>query len=99
MKRVRKLALSIVVPTLNEEKYLGKLLFGLGKQVFKNFEVIIVDGRSEDKTLKIANGFKDAFQLKTYSSLRGTSVQRNFGAKRAKSDNLVFFKSSRVLNS
>jgi glycosyltransferase involved in cell wall biosynthesis len=41
---------SIVVPTLNEELFLPYLLKDLQNQKEKNFEVIVVDSYSEDKT-------------------------------------------------
>jgi glycosyltransferase involved in cell wall biosynthesis len=44
--------ISIIIPTLNEEKYLPKLLTDFKKQKNKNFEIVIVDGHSEDKKEK-----------------------------------------------
>ncbi len=52
-----KLFYSIIIPTLNEEKYLPLLLSDLNKQKEKNFEVIIVDGSSIDNTKKEAEKF------------------------------------------
>ena len=46
--------LSIIVPTLNEERYIGRILRSLKNQTFKDFEVIIVDADSKDKTKKKA---------------------------------------------
>ena len=57
MKRNKPL-FSIVVPTLNEEDYLGILLESLSKQSYKNFEVIICDGLSEDDTYGVYKRFK-----------------------------------------
>ena len=37
---------SIVIPTLNEERYIGALLDSLAGQTHRDFEVIIVDGGS-----------------------------------------------------
>ena len=34
---------SIIIPTLNEENYIGGLLESLVSQTFKDFEVIVVD--------------------------------------------------------
>ena len=42
---------SIIIPTLNEEKYLPLLLSDLEHQLFTDFEVIVVDGKSADKTV------------------------------------------------
>jgi len=49
--------LSIIIPTLNEEKYLPLLLEAIKKQNFDDYEIIIADAGSEDKTLKIAKSF------------------------------------------
>ena len=46
--------ISIIIPTLNEEKFLPKLLESLAKLKEKTFEVIVVDGTSSDKTVKKA---------------------------------------------
>ena len=50
--------ISIVIPTLNEEKGIGKTLDSIKKDVFKknkwDLEIIIVDGNSTDKTREIA---------------------------------------------
>ena len=49
--------LSIIVPTLNEEKYLPILISQLKKQTFQDFEIIVSDGGSTDKTREIAQNF------------------------------------------
>jgi glycosyltransferase involved in cell wall biosynthesis len=49
--------LSIVIPTLNEENYLPRLLNCLKKQKFKDYEIIVADADSKDKTIEIAKSF------------------------------------------
>jgi len=46
--------LSIIIPTLNEERYLPLLLSSLSSQTFQNFEIIVADANSLDKTREIA---------------------------------------------
>lgn len=48
---------SIIIRTKNEEKWLGVVLERLNSQTYKNFEIIIVDSGSTDKTLNIAKKF------------------------------------------
>lgn len=48
---------SIIIRTRNEEKWLGAVLEKLFRQTYKNFEVIIVDSGSSDRTLEIAEKF------------------------------------------
>lgn len=50
-------SLRIVIPTKNEEKYLPKLLDSIKNQSFKDFEIIVSDANSKDKTRKIAKNY------------------------------------------
>jgi glycosyltransferase involved in cell wall biosynthesis len=82
---------SIVIPALNEEQYLPKLLEDLVAQTVRNFEVVVVDGDSDDKTKEKALSFAHTLPLRVIDSpKRNLSFQRNLGAKNAQSD-LIFF--------
>jgi glycosyltransferase involved in cell wall biosynthesis len=78
--------ISIIIPTLNEEKHLLLLLESLKNQTFRDFEVIVSDAGSKDKTLEIAK----KWGCKT---VKGglPPYARNRGAEAAKGDILVFF--------
>jgi 4,4'-diaponeurosporenoate glycosyltransferase len=52
-----KYSLSIIIPAYNEEKRLPALLKSLDMQSFKQFETIVVDDYSTDKTAQIAADF------------------------------------------
>lgn len=54
---VKNPLLSIVIRTKNEEKFIGLVLKLLYKQTFKDFEVIIVDSGSVDRTLERVKQF------------------------------------------
>ncbi len=83
---------SIIIPTLNEEAHLPKLLQNLAGQTWTDFEVIVVDGKSEDGTGKIAQGMRGKLGLTlVVSPERNVSYQRNLGAGRARGQILVFF--------
>ncbi len=83
---------SIVIPCLNEEYFLPNLLKNLNSQTFKDFEVIVIDGNSEDKTAKVVTEFPAKYPLHLHSTtIRNVSFQRNLGAKKAAGDILIFF--------
>ncbi len=84
---------SIIIPTLDEEKFIPKLLKCLKNQSFKNFELIICDGASLDQTIKIVSSFSRFFpKLTILENLkRNVSYQRNSGADKAAGKFLVFF--------
>ena len=84
--------LSCVVITLNEEKYISQLLNSLKKQTFKNFEVVVADYSSTDKTREIAK--KYGCKLTAGGSY---SVGRNNGAKIAKGRYLLFLDADSIL--
>lgn len=83
---------SIVIPTLNEEEWLPNLLSDLKNQSYKEFEVIVVDGNSQDKTKIVAEKFKKIIpDLKFINSnVRNVSIQRNLGAKLSQGQYLLF---------
>lgn len=83
---------SILIPALNEEKYIYKLLDCLVNQTYKDFEVIVVDGNSVDKTKEVVSGYKDTLDLTLLDSpKRGVAFQRNYAAQHAKNSKLIFF--------
>lgn len=55
-----KVRFSIITPTLNSQKYISKNIKSVLCQSYKNYEQIIVDGKSSDKTInkikKLNNG-------------------------------------------
>jgi len=77
--------LSIIIPTLNEEKYLPLLLEQIKKQDFNDYEIIVADADSEDKTVEIAKNF-GCKTTKGGLPAKG----RNEGAKIAKGDIFLF---------
>lgn len=83
---------SIIIPTLNEEKYLPSLLQDLVDQSFRDFEVIIVDGQSTDQTARKAKLFASKLPSLTVltSPRRHVCVQRNLGAANARAEILIF---------
>jgi glycosyltransferase involved in cell wall biosynthesis len=82
--------ISFIIPTLNEEKVLEKLLKNLKEITSFDYEIIVSDGKSTDRTVAIAKSF-GAKVVENLSGQRQTIGQgRNEGAKVARGDFLVF---------
>ncbi len=79
-------AISVIIPALNEEKYIRHVLDGLRVQTFRDFETIVADGNSTDGTREIARRSARVVVEKR----RGIGIARNTGAKAAKGNLLVF---------
>jgi glycosyltransferase involved in cell wall biosynthesis len=78
---------SIVIPAINEEKLLPSTLESVKTQTYRNLEVIVKDGLSDDKTVDIAKKYgAKAVSLKDSSA----GEARNQGAQHASGDILVF---------
>lgn len=89
---MKKLKITVVIPTLNEEHFLPHLLSSLAIQTDPDFEVIVVDGNSEDRTIAVAKTYADRLpQLQVVTGpVRCLPDQRNFGASLGKGDWFVF---------
>ncbi|WP_067034403.1 TIGR04283 family arsenosugar biosynthesis glycosyltransferase [Allomuricauda sp. CP2A] len=81
-------SISIIIPVLNEEHCLGKLLNHLEQTATSSnsMEIICVDGGSTDKTREIAS----QHGVNVVLSEKGRAKQMNLGAEQAKGDILYF---------
>ena len=57
-RKTKKPFFSIITVVKDDEKNILKTLNSIKNQVFKNYEYIIIDGNSRDKTLKILKKIK-----------------------------------------
>lgn len=81
---------SIIIPTYNNEATLKKCINSIINQTFTDYEILIIDGVSSDKTLAIAENFKDV-RIKIFSeSDNGVYDAMNKGIDLAKGDWLYF---------
>ncbi|RLE48909.1 MAG: glycosyltransferase family 2 protein [Candidatus Methanomethylicota archaeon] len=84
-----KIKATVVIPTYNEEKFIERCLKSLCSQTVSRseYEIIVVDGYSTDKTREIAAKYADKV---IYQVSKGVGGARNDGAKEAKGEILVF---------
>lgn len=91
--------LSIIIPVLNEERYISLLLRSIVAQQFEGkLEIIIVDGKSTDNTIKVIQKFKSVVHnLHIISTQKGIAHQRNVGAVKAKYPHILFLDADMIL--
>ena len=95
---MNNLKFSIVVPVFNRPEETRELVESLSMQRYKNFEVIIVEDGSTEKSETVVDDFKDRLDIKYfYKHNTGPGDSRNFGAAKSSGDYLVFFDSDCVV--
>ena len=80
---MKKFKISIITVTKNSEKFIKKNIQSVLSQNYKNFEHIIVDGNSSDKTLEIAKSFKNKIRIIINRNDKGLYHAMNVGIKRS----------------
>ena len=92
-------AISVIIPLYNAEKYLSECLDSILAQTFQNFEVIVVDDCSTDKSYSIVESYKEKFggrlnllRMRKKSN-GGGSLPRNKGLEFSRGKYLYFMDS------
>lgn len=86
-----KTSVSVLICVRNVEKYIGNCLRSILDQTFRDFEIIIIDDNSNDKTKNIIETFKDN-RVRYFQNEKwlGIAKSRNRSLKYAKGDYLFF---------
>lgn len=85
--------ISLIIANYNGEKYLSTCLSSVFKTKFKNFELLIIDDGSIDKSIKTITSFQkktNRINLIRNSKNLGAAASRNKAIKKAKGEILVF---------
>ncbi|SHM18413.1 glycosyltransferase family 2 protein [Flavobacterium chilense] len=99
---MNKPLVSIIIPTYNRANLIGETLDCLIRQTYSNWECIIIDDNSSDKTEEIIKFYQEndnrfKLILKSKDDKKGASVSRNIGLKIAKGDYIQFLDSDDIL--
>ena len=91
--------ISIIVPIYNAEKYIEKLLISINNQKYDNYEVILVNDGSTDKTKYICEKYIINHKKMRLINKKNTGVSdtRNLGIKQAKGKYLCFIDADDIL--
>lgn len=77
---------SIIIPTFNAEKTLGRCIQSIKNQSYRNFEITVVDNYSSDKTADICK----TLGVKFFVSKGERTNSKNLGLKNAKGKYVCF---------
>jgi len=85
-------SISVIIPTLNEEKLLERMLCQFPRTLLNRYqaEVVVSDGGSTDRTLEIARRHTDSVISNPQGVKQTISIGRNVGARHSSGDILVF---------
>ena len=87
--------ISIIIPTLNSEKTLERCLKSIRDQSYQDYEIIIVDGGSNDKTVEIAEKFTAKI---INANIKNMSRQTNIGISQSNGRYIYRVDSDVILN-
>lgn len=92
----RFIKFSIVIPTFNVENYLSKCLDSVLSQTYKNYEVILIDDLSSDKTRKVIDNYRlkdNRIKVIYNKENSGPAYSRQKGIDIAKGEYILFLDS------
>ncbi|MBX3256824.1 MAG: glycosyltransferase family 2 protein [Chitinophagaceae bacterium] len=81
---------SIIIPLYNKEQYVSKTLESVFAQTFQQYEIIIVDDGSTDKSVEVVKGFTDPRMRLISQKNQGVSAARNRGISEALFNYIAF---------
>lgn len=84
--------ISVIIPAYNAEKHISQCIDTILLQTFRDYELIVINDGSKDRTLKILRNFEQLdSRIKIYDKTNGgVSSARNLGLSLAKGDWIIF---------
>jgi glycosyltransferase involved in cell wall biosynthesis len=81
---------SVIIPVYGVEKYIASTIQSVLDQTYKNFEILIIDDASSDKSIEICHKFTDSRIRIIHQANRGLAGARNTGIRHAQGEYLAF---------
>lgn len=93
--------ISIIIPSFNKEKYIYDTIQSVQNQTYVNWELLVIDDLSSDRTIAIIEAFieKDnRIKLYVNTENKGANYSRNFGIKQSLGKYIVFLDADDVFS-
>ena len=87
------MGISVIIPLFNRERYIRETINSVLNQSYTEYEIIIVDDGSTDRSVEIVKSFNDSRIKVITESNQGVSCARNNGVKIASYDIIAFLDS------
>ncbi len=101
-KKLEKPLVSIIIPFYNREDFLSDAIDSVLSQTYENWELMLIDDGSKDKSFEIAKNYSEKHPRKikvlTHENgqNRGASASRNLGIKNSKGGFITFLDSDDI---
>lgn len=98
-KKMKEKLVSVIMPTYNCAKYIGRSIKSVQEQTYQNWEIIIVDDCSQDNTKEIVDEYvknDSRIQYHILEKNSGAAVARTVAMKLAKGSYMAFLDSDDI---
>jgi glycosyltransferase involved in cell wall biosynthesis len=95
-QKADNILVSVVIPTYNREYIISEAINSVLNQTYQNFEILVVDDGSTDKTKEVVENIKDPRIRYICQHNAGPSAARNNGIRNAKGDWIAFLDSDDI---
>jgi glycosyltransferase involved in cell wall biosynthesis len=89
--QVNEPKITVLMPAYNAEKYIAEAISSVLKQSFSDFELLIINDGSTDKTVKIIQSFNDKRIVVIHQENRGIAAALNTGLKNSRAPYIARF--------
>ncbi len=92
---------SVIIPAFNEEKVIARTLQALQKTDYKNFEILVIDDGSTDRTSEVVERLAQKNKkIKIFKRANGGKAQAaNFGLKKARGEIIIAIDADTLVSS
>ncbi len=85
---------TVIMPAYNVEDFIGAAIDSVLQQSFEDFELLVIDDCSPDRSMEICSGYKDQrLRIVRHAQNRGLAGARNTGVREASGEYLAFLDS------